>query len=272
VANVALGRFIQADTLVPDPADPQSLNRFAYVRNNPLNRIDPTGHMDDVGDYLSGGGGAASTARASSSGGSAVSVPSVSATAWPPSPDDPVEYVRWQQGDWYLSPWYSEWREHAAPCWGCHITHFNGRPPTNWELGGDYFDQRKWLVYEIAERSLALGAAYGTQRAYWSASPQGAPGAAGAQPDTVETIPDLTPNKLHHIFGKAGQNLDPLVTAYGGQEAAFRAVYGEFLQVAGDFTQMQLEEGIQITVGDFDVTISGRVVDGVPRIGTFYIP
>jgi RHS repeat-associated protein len=49
----ALGRFIQADTLVPDPADPQSLNRFAYVRNNPLNRIDPGGQADvgagDVG-------------------------------------------------------------------------------------------------------------------------------------------------------------------------------------------------------------------------------
>jgi hypothetical protein len=48
-----LGRFIQADTLVPDPADPQSLNRFAYVRNNPLNRIDPGGQADvgagDVG-------------------------------------------------------------------------------------------------------------------------------------------------------------------------------------------------------------------------------
>jgi RHS repeat-associated protein len=49
----ALGRFIQADTLVPDPADPQSLNRYSYVRNNPLNRIDPDGQADvgagDVG-------------------------------------------------------------------------------------------------------------------------------------------------------------------------------------------------------------------------------
>jgi RHS repeat-associated protein len=40
----ALGRFIQADTLVPAPGDPQSLNRYAYTLNNPLRYTDPTGH------------------------------------------------------------------------------------------------------------------------------------------------------------------------------------------------------------------------------------
>jgi len=41
-----LGRFITADTIVPDPSDPQSLNRYSYARNNPLSRIDPDGHGD----------------------------------------------------------------------------------------------------------------------------------------------------------------------------------------------------------------------------------
>ncbi len=40
----ALGRFIQPDTVVPEPGDPQSLNRYAYARNNPLRYNDPTGH------------------------------------------------------------------------------------------------------------------------------------------------------------------------------------------------------------------------------------
>ncbi|HOV48080.1 MAG TPA: RHS repeat-associated core domain-containing protein [Anaerolineae bacterium] len=40
----ALGRFLQADTLVPDPANPQSLNRYAYTLNNPLRYTDPSGH------------------------------------------------------------------------------------------------------------------------------------------------------------------------------------------------------------------------------------
>ena len=39
----ALGRFISADTIVPEPGDPQSLNRYSYVGNNPLRFVDPSG-------------------------------------------------------------------------------------------------------------------------------------------------------------------------------------------------------------------------------------
>jgi|GEM_PF-2583032 len=42
----SLGRFLQPDALVPEPFDPQSLNRYSYVRNSPTNRIDPTGNFD----------------------------------------------------------------------------------------------------------------------------------------------------------------------------------------------------------------------------------
>ncbi len=37
------GRFISPDTIVPDPLNPQDLNRYSYVRNSPPNYIDPTG-------------------------------------------------------------------------------------------------------------------------------------------------------------------------------------------------------------------------------------
>ena len=40
-----LGRFLSADSIVPNFANPQSLNRFAYVLNNPLKYTDPTGHL-----------------------------------------------------------------------------------------------------------------------------------------------------------------------------------------------------------------------------------
>ncbi len=36
--------FTQADTVAPNLYDPQDLNRYAYVRNNPLSNIDPSGH------------------------------------------------------------------------------------------------------------------------------------------------------------------------------------------------------------------------------------
>ena len=39
-----IGRFASADTIVPEPTNPQSLNRFSYTRNNPLAFIDPSGH------------------------------------------------------------------------------------------------------------------------------------------------------------------------------------------------------------------------------------
>ncbi len=50
-----IGRFISADTVVPNPKNPQAFNRFSYVANNPLKYIDPTGHEwwydDDNGWY-----------------------------------------------------------------------------------------------------------------------------------------------------------------------------------------------------------------------------
>ena len=42
----ALGRFTSADTIVPSPGNPMAWDRYAYVRNNPVNRIDPSGHKD----------------------------------------------------------------------------------------------------------------------------------------------------------------------------------------------------------------------------------
>ena len=39
-----LRRFIQPDSYLGDTAVPQSLNRYAYVWNNPLRYVDPSGH------------------------------------------------------------------------------------------------------------------------------------------------------------------------------------------------------------------------------------
>ena len=46
-----LARFIQPDTLVPNPGDPQSLNRYSYAGNNPLRYVDPSGHWYGPDDY-----------------------------------------------------------------------------------------------------------------------------------------------------------------------------------------------------------------------------
>ena len=43
-----IGRFISPDTIVPNPANPQSLNRYSYCLNNPLKYVDPSGHDSDA--------------------------------------------------------------------------------------------------------------------------------------------------------------------------------------------------------------------------------
>ena len=51
----AIGRFMQADTIVPPTQGTQAFDRYAYVNNNPLRYADPSGHRlwegDGGGDY-----------------------------------------------------------------------------------------------------------------------------------------------------------------------------------------------------------------------------
>jgi len=48
--DATLGRFVSADTIVPSAGNPQSLNRYAYVYNNPTRFTDPSGYdpLDEV--------------------------------------------------------------------------------------------------------------------------------------------------------------------------------------------------------------------------------
>ncbi len=51
-----LGRFLSADSIIPKWSDPQALDRYTYVRNNPLKYTDPDGHIFwDVVDIVSFG-------------------------------------------------------------------------------------------------------------------------------------------------------------------------------------------------------------------------
>jgi RHS repeat-associated protein len=43
--NARLGRFMSGDPLAGDITDPQTLNRYSYVRNNPINFTDPSGQF-----------------------------------------------------------------------------------------------------------------------------------------------------------------------------------------------------------------------------------
>jgi len=53
--SVYLNRWLQPDTIVPQPGNPQSLNRYSYVLNSPLKYTDPTGHHEEC-SYADGCG------------------------------------------------------------------------------------------------------------------------------------------------------------------------------------------------------------------------
>ena len=44
-----IGRFISADTVVPNPGNPQCFNRYSYCLNNPLKYVDPSGQEVRIG-------------------------------------------------------------------------------------------------------------------------------------------------------------------------------------------------------------------------------
>jgi len=73
----ALGRFLSPDSIGTNLANPQTLNRYSYVGNNPLNRTDPTGHCggggpegnDCASEPTAGGGDRGSDRWAAENGG-----------------------------------------------------------------------------------------------------------------------------------------------------------------------------------------------------------
>lgn len=44
IYDATIGRFLQADPIIQDPYNTQSLNRYSYVMNNPLSYTDPSGY------------------------------------------------------------------------------------------------------------------------------------------------------------------------------------------------------------------------------------
>jgi len=52
--DVTIGRFISVDTIVPEAGNPQALNRYSFVANNPLKYIDPSGHCWGAFSFVRG--------------------------------------------------------------------------------------------------------------------------------------------------------------------------------------------------------------------------
>lgn len=102
-----------------------------------------------------------------------------------------------------------------------------------------------------------------------SASSAAAVVAIGSFSATEEEPAGWDANKLNHIFGNPEHGLGGLVDSLGGESAVMDAAQ-ESLEGA-DLPSSGLFE-VTRTIGGESVTIRGAVVDGVPKIGTMFIP
>ncbi len=78
-------------------------------------------------------------------------------------------------------------------------------------------------------------------------------------------------NKLHHIFGKEAHNLGSLIQRFGSQGATFQAVRSA-TQAAVKSQGLTGVFETTVNVSGQHVVVRGKVIEGVARIGTFFIP
>lgn len=136
----AIGRFASADTIVPNPVNPQGWNRYSYAFNNPLGYKDMDGH-----DPHWCGRDTSCITNYSSSMANAGATPSSSAT----TVNIADEYV-----DWYYSPSYSG-------CFKCHAAVANGQTIlTNSELAAVDSGMREAGAKASAAAAIGAGTGY----------------------------------------------------------------------------------------------------------------
>jgi RHS repeat-associated protein len=54
--DAKLGRFVQADSIVPGAGNPEAWNKYAYTSNNPIITNDPSGHYQNLQPMIDGEG------------------------------------------------------------------------------------------------------------------------------------------------------------------------------------------------------------------------
>jgi RHS repeat-associated protein len=91
--------------------------------------------------------------------------------------------------------------------------------------------------------------------------------------EAESAVPDLNPKRLGHIFDNPGHQLDAFLQSFGGDmEKAFTAIYKAFSNVSGNYSVQELKDGITVNVNGFVMTVTGNIVNGVPRVSDAWIP
>lgn len=86
--------------------------------------------------------------------------------------------------------------------------------------------------------------------------------------EAIDYATDL--NKLKHIFYKSGHKLEPLVQKLGGEEKTIKTVIKN-ITTQGKLPSVGQFE-VTTNICGYNVVVRGFVHNGVPKLGTIYIP
>jgi hypothetical protein len=241
-----LGRFTQADTIVPEPGSPLALDRYAYTNNNPIKYIDSNGNVPIIPILVAAG----------------IVIMKAIDYGW-------TAYDAWQSGKTLADPEASK-SEKIVASFNIGLAAFlEAIEPDDLLPAGLPLD-------DAARRSLIKGAKEATEQGGDIAFERFVRNNLGEYADDIfkrigfESAVD--PKKLDHIFGNPEHNLEIMLDAFLSEEDAYLAVLEQFSITAQDFTNKQLKQGIQVSVSGFDITVRGVIVKGKAKIGTFFIP
>jgi RHS repeat-associated protein len=87
----------------------------------------------------------------------------------------------------------------------------------------------------------------------------------------AQAMSKIQENDVHHIFGKADHNLESVEKEFGNAKAATQALI-KAVQTAVTKGNLTGDLDITVKVGSTNVTVTGRIIDGVVRIGTAFVP
>jgi len=246
-----LNRWIQPDSIIPDSYNSQSYDRYQYAYSNPVRYTDSSGHCID---------GITTWACIVFFGGLLLKAIDYGWTA----------YDAYQSGKVLADPDASrEDKLLAGLNIGLAALFEAAEPDDLLPVGLPLDDAARWAVMKGAKEAFEEGGEEALEKFLRD-------NLGDYADDDIEKM-DLgqvvDPNHLDHIFNNPKHHLDNLIEAFdGNQQSAYNAVWREFSKVADNYTAVELTKGIQITINGITLTVRGVVVEGVVKIGTFFIP
>jgi RHS repeat-associated protein len=250
-------RMLSADPIINSIYSTQAYNRFSYVWNNPLKFVDPNGYDGKFAQWIKKPFQITSDRLLSSFnfGGSYFSSESY----------DPLDHALAQGPPGGMLRTAAD----LTPFVGSSLMMYDGYNEGSWLTFGIGAAFLTWDIFTFGSGSLIRGGArLGVRTFAVKTSTKLLPQFANSTIEDAVGLIMKDPNKLAHLFAPK-HNLDILVSKLGGKENTVRAVLNA---ANGMLPSSGVFNNIIVNVGGQNIIIRGSVIDGIPRLGTMFIP